>query len=41
MIDQLWFLAFIVTPLLVVAGAYAAVRLHERSVQHNHRHPAE
>lgn len=39
--DQAWLL-FTVTPLLVVAVAYVAVRLHQRSLDRNHpRHPAE
>ncbi|HZY67986.1 MAG TPA: hypothetical protein VFE52_05335 [Devosia sp.] len=40
--DQLWFLAFVVSPAMVVAGAYVAVRLHERALHKSHpRHPAE
>ena len=41
MTDQLWFLAFIITPALVILGGYVAVRMHERSLDQHHRHPAE
>ena len=38
--DQLWLLYY-VTPVFVLAVAYVAVRLHERSLNKNHTHPAE
>ncbi len=31
--NEFWFLAFVVTPGVVVLGAYIAVRLHERSLK--------
>ncbi len=40
--DQLWFLAFVITPAFVVIGAYVAVRLHERWLDRLHpKGPAE
>jgi cellobiose-specific phosphotransferase system component IIC len=31
--NEFWFLAFVVTPAVVVVIAYIAVRLHERSLK--------
>lgn len=39
--DQLWFLAFVITPGLVLLGGYIAVRLHEWSLDKHKRNPAE
>ncbi len=35
MTDQLWFLAFIVMPAVVVISGYVAMRLHKRSLHHH------
>ncbi|MEQ1769169.1 MAG: hypothetical protein ABL879_04960 [Devosia sp.] len=39
--DQLWLLAFVITPTVVVAGAYLMVLQFERSVRRHRKHPAE
>jgi hypothetical protein len=39
--DQLWFLAFIITPAIAVAWGYGLVLLHERSLRKDRKHPAE
>lgn len=38
---DLWFLAFVIAPVLTVAIAYVGLRLHERSAPKNHLHPGE
>jgi hypothetical protein len=32
--NEYWVLAFVVTPAIVIALGYVAVRLHERSLKH-------
>ena len=40
MTDVLWFVAFIVMPVVAVAAGFLALHLHRRSLDH-HRTPAE
>lgn len=39
--DELWLLAFVVTPAIVVAGAYLMVLQFERSLRKDRKHLAE
>lgn len=32
---DLWVLAYVVMPAIVIGGAYLAVRLHERALRHH------
>ena len=40
--EQLWFVAFVATPILVVLFAFIAVQLHRHSLNKRYRaHPGE